>query len=149
MLKMEFNKSSRFNNDNENTVKQNLIHYAGKAGEFDYDPNIWEISSNNLMFKNKEVVSLPKNLELPKGCINTSCMFCGCKSLTDITSLQNWDTSNIKNMTGMFSNCENLIDITPLQNWDTSNVKKMFAKFKNCKKLTNISALENWNTSNV
>ena len=100
---MEFNKSKCFNNDNnENIVNKNLIHYAGEIGEFDYDPNIWEIIDNHLMFKNKNIISLPENLELPKGCINTSYMFIGCKSLTDITSLQNWDTSNITDTSYMF-----------------------------------------------
>ena len=56
---MEFNKSNRFNDNNENQVNQNLIHYAGEIGEFDYDPNIWEIDSyNHLRFKNKGVNSL-------------------------------------------------------------------------------------------
>ena len=32
---MEFNKSNRFNNNNENQVKQKLIHYKGEIGEFD------------------------------------------------------------------------------------------------------------------
>lgn len=35
---MEFNKLNRFNT-NEN---QNLKHYKGELGEFDYDSSIWE-----------------------------------------------------------------------------------------------------------
>ena len=52
---MEFNKSNRFNNNNETTLKQTLIYYKGEIGEFDYDPNIWEISDDSLKFKNKEL----------------------------------------------------------------------------------------------
>ena len=93
---MEFNKSN-------SPTNQSLIHYKGEIGEFDYDPNIWEISrSNSLIFKNKWVKSLPENLELPKGCINISFMFSSCKNLTDISSLKNWDTSNVKDVLGMF-----------------------------------------------
>ena len=62
---MEFNKSNRFNNENQKEEKSNLMHYAGKAGEFDYDCTIWEISCNHLRFRNRKVESLPKNLELP------------------------------------------------------------------------------------
>ena len=119
---MEFNKSNRFNNDNEKQINQNLSHYEGVLGEFDYDPNIWEIENNNVMFKNKGVKSLPGNLKIPEGCIDTSHMFRSCKNLTDISTLQNWDTSKVKNTSHMFENCENLTDITPLQNWNLSNV---------------------------
>ena len=34
-----------FNNSN-NPINQPLIHYAGELGEFDYNPNIWEIKNN-------------------------------------------------------------------------------------------------------
>ena len=145
---MEFNKSNRFN-DNINQVNQNLIHYKGEIGKFDYDPNIWEISDNRLRFKNKEVVSLPENLELPEGCIDTSFMFSGCKNLTDISPLQNWDTSNIRSMKFMFSGCQNLTDIHQLGNWDISNVIDTSEIFSYCTNLTDIYPLGNWDTSNV
>ena len=64
---MKFNKSN-------SPINQSLIHYAGILGEFDYDPSIWEIVNNHLIFKNKEVKSLPKNLELPKCCVDISYM---------------------------------------------------------------------------
>ena len=115
---MEFTKSNRFNDNNENTVNQNLIHYAGKAGEFDYDPNIWEISDDSLKLKNKEVESLPENLELPKGCIDISHMFANCNKLTDITPLQNWDISQVENTSYTFSFCEKLTYISTLNNPD-------------------------------
>ena len=144
---MEFNKSNCFNN--ENTINQNLIHYAGGIGEFDYDPNIWRIDDNHLAFKDIEVESLPENLQLPKGCIDTSCMFSHCKKLKDITPLQNWDTSNVTDISSMFYRCEKLTDITPLKNWDTSNVKKMSYMFSECYNLIDTYPLKNWNTSNV
>ena len=146
---MEFNKSNRFNNNNENQVNQNLRHYKGEIGEFDYDPNIWKIEDNHLRFKNKEVESLPENLELPEGCIDTSFMFQSCKNLTDISTLENWNTSNVKNMENMFCFCVNLKDISPLQNWDTSNAINMSDMFSHCHKILDISPLENWNTLSV
>ena len=113
---MEFNKSNRFNDDENKN--QNLLHYDGEIGEFDYDPNIWEIIDNHLMFKNKEVESLPKNLELPKGCTDISCMFNSCINLKDISPLQNWDTSNITNMSGMFEGCTKITDKTQLSKFN-------------------------------
>ena len=168
---MEFNKSSRFNIENkkeenqtnipedllsqldniinQKSKKPNLIHYKGKIGEFYYDPNIWEISCNHLRFKNRKVESLPKNLELPEGCIDISEMFSWCENLTDISPLENWNTSNVESMLSMFHYCENLTDISPLKNWNTSSVSNMSHMFHNCKSLTDISPLENWDTSNV
>ena len=38
---MKFTKSNGLNEESQ--VNQDLEHYAGKAGEFDYDSNIWKI----------------------------------------------------------------------------------------------------------
>ncbi len=51
-------------------------------------------------------------------------MFNGCKSLSDIKPLQNWNVSNGNNFSDMFSECKSLSDIKPLQNWNIS--KKYF-----------------------
>ena len=143
---MEFNKSNCFNNKNKN---QNLIHYKGVLGEFDYDPNIWIIYKDKLIFKDKDITSLPENLELPKGCISTSHMFRGCTNLTDITPLKNWNTSNVESTSYMFECCKNLTDIYPLQNWNTSNVTSMSEMFEYCINLKDISPLQDWEISNV
>ena len=124
---MEFNKSNRFNEESQ--VNQTLIHYKGILGEFDYDPSLWGIVDNYLVFKDRDITSLPENLELPKGCIDTSCMFSTCTNLTDISPLQNWNISNVKHIWGMFKHCEKLTDISPLYNWDTSQVKDMSLMF--------------------
>ena len=80
---MEFSKPN-------SPINQPLIHYVGILGEFDYDPRIWKIVDNHLRFKNKEAKSLPKNLELPKGCVDISYMFSYCVNLTDTSSLNKW-----------------------------------------------------------
>ena len=131
---------------NEN---QNLIHYKGELGEFDYDPNIWEIKDNHLRFKIKAVTSLPENLELPKGCINTSYMFMNCYNLTDISPLQDWDISDVIDISGMFSGCFRLTDLSPLENWDTSKIINISRMFSYCIRLKDLSPLQNWDTSKV
>ena len=145
---MEFSKSNRFNDD-ENQVNKNLVHYKGVLGEFDYDPRIWKIVDNHLMFKNKEVKSLPKNLELPKGCVDISYMFFNCKNLADISPLKNWDISNVKSALRMFSNCISLTNITTLQSWNTSKVENISHMFSYCINLKDISSLRNWDISKV
>ena len=76
-------------------------------------------------------------------------MFLGCKSLEDISSLSNWDTSQITEMGGLFDGCESLEDISCLSNWDTSKVKGMYGMFDGCESLEDISCLSNWDTSKV
>ncbi len=47
-------------------------------------------------------------------------MFYGCKSLSDIKPLGNWNVSNGKNFQTMFKECSSLLDIDPLNNWNIS-----------------------------
>ncbi|WP_407374600.1 BspA family leucine-rich repeat surface protein [Methanobrevibacter sp.] len=81
--------------------------------------------------------------------IDMNSMFYFCKSLKDISFLNNWDVSNVKNMEYMFSNCVSLADLCPLKDWDVSKVISMECMFENCKSLKDISPLSDWNVSNV
>ena len=74
-------------------------------------------------------------------------MFKGCKSLTDINSLQNWNTQQVTNMYGMFEGCTSLNDITSLQNWNTTKVTDMSWMFEGCTSLVDLSSLSNWDIS--
>ena len=58
-----------------------LLHYKGQIGEFDYDPEIWEIESTNsenkyLHFNSKKEV---EELKLPEGLKSCEYMFRKCK----------------------------------------------------------------------
>ena len=48
-------------------------------------------------------------------------MFRGCKLLSDIKPLQNWNVSNGNNFSYMFSKCDKLTNIKPLTNWNFLN----------------------------
>ena len=76
-------------------------------------------------------------------------MFALCLSLTNLHALKEWDVSNVKEMNRMFSNCMSLNDISPLANWVVSNVEDMIRMFYNCMSLNDISPLANWDVSNV
>ena len=76
-------------------------------------------------------------------------MFFGCFSLVDISSLRDWDVSNISNMKGLFKECNSLKDISALENWDVSNVSTMDSMFENCFSLGSISPLMYWKTQNL
>ena len=173
---MEFNKSNRFNDNNESQANQNLIHYAGEIGEFDYDPNIWEISDyfgrKYLHFRNVYV----ENLELPKGLTSCYRMFDFCKlpenftlgdkfntvNVTDMRSMfedceipegfslgEKFDTSHVTNMSAMFMHCELPAGFTLGDNFDTSSVKDMTAMFSKCSLPEGFTLGEKFNTSSV
>ena len=75
-------------------------------------------------------------------------MFCGCKSLEKISTLQNWNVSNGRNFSSMFRFCTSLQDISALERWNVSNGTDFSYMFYICTSLQNISALERWNVSN-
>lgn len=80
---------------------------------------------------------------------NSSYIFSGIPSLTDISGLANWDSSNAVSLVGAFSGDSSLSDIVPLSKWDTSSLLYAERMFKDDSALVNITALANWNTSNV
>lgn len=53
-----------------------------------------------------------------------SYMFYGCVNLKDISPLENWNTSNINNMSHVFSYCVNLTDTSSLNKWRYFKSKK-------------------------
>ena len=84
-----------------------------------------------------------------KDVTDMSRMFHDCKSLEDISSLSEWDVSNVKNMKGMFAACRSLVSVSALSEWDVSNVKNMKDMFCACYSLEDISSLSEWDVSNV
>ncbi len=73
-------------------------------------------------------------------------MFFMCGGLTSL-DLSGFDTSNVTNMSGMFTLCSGLTELN-LSNFDTSNVTFMSSMFMACDSLTTLS-LSNFSTSNV
>lgn len=73
-------------------------------------------------------------------------MFVGCKNLKNL-DLHNLDTSNVTYMFGMFTGCSSLTSLD-LSRFDTSNVVDMQALFSGCSSLTNLD-LRSFDTSNI
>ena len=59
--------------------------------------------------------------------------------------IDQWDTSNVRNMSHMFYNCTDLN--CDLSNWDVSNVTNAEEMFYGCKQFN--CDLSNWNLSNL
>lgn len=78
--------------------------------------------------------------------IDMSYMFQFCYSLESI-NLSNFSTVNVTDMNHMFNRCYNLVNLN-VSSFDTTNVTNMRAMFANCYSLTSLD-LTNFNTSNV
>lgn len=76
-----------------------------------------------------------------------SFMFNRWSSLTDISGLNNLDTSNVTNMASMFNGCRSLANVSVIENWNTGRVTDMNLMFNEAK-FVNLD-LSNWNVSNV
>ena len=78
-------------------------------------------------------------------CDDFSYIFSGLKRVKYIIGLEDWDVSNVKDMSGMFEECEKFN--CDLSNWDVSSVRYMNGMFQGCEKFN--SDLSKWNVSNV
>lgn len=65
-----------------------------------------------------------------------SYMFNYCSGLTSL-DLSNFNTSNVTNMSYMFSNCSNLT-LLDVSSWDISNSSSYLSMFRNCTSLTKL-----------
>ena len=75
-----------------------------------------------------------------------SYMFFYCISLTSL-NLSCFNTSNVMSMFYMFHGCSNLTSLN-ISNFNTSNVRYMGEMFRDCSRITTLN-LSNFNTSNV
>ncbi|MGI5990540.1 MAG: InlB B-repeat-containing protein [Lachnospiraceae bacterium] len=76
-------------------------------------------------------------------------IFTNCQSLTTITGLENWDTSNFTSISSAFMDCKSLTSVAGLSNWNVSNVRNMRSTFSCASALTDLSALSSWNTTSL
>jgi len=77
-------------------------------------------------------------------------MFFAFRNLTELEGLREWNLLSIKDgLYQMFKSCESLTQINALQDWDTSNLTELSCLFEYCKSLSNIDGLKNWDTKKV
>ena len=79
---------------------------------------------------------------------NAAYMFNNMKSLTDISSLEKFDTSNTISLNFLFLMDSNLTNITALKSWDTSKTTTM-RNFMWGTSISSLDVFQKWNTSNV
>ena len=75
-------------------------------------------------------------------------MFNQCHKLKEIKGINNFNTSNVINMSTMFQGC-NELEYLDLSNFNTSNVEDMEAMFINCHQLKEIKGINNFDLTKV
>ena len=76
-------------------------------------------------------------------------LFYNCSSLKSIQGLSNFNTSNLTNISNLFYNCTNLTSINDISKWNLDKVTNMSNLFFNCKSIISLPDLSLWNTKNV
>ena len=104
--------------------------------------------------KNKKFKEL-KNVEVEiklKGISNITKMnnlFDGCKHLSSVSDISNWNTKKVIDMSNLFCECISLKSLPDLSHWKTRNVTDMSKLFCQCKLLSELPDISYWNTENV
>ena len=105
----------------------------------------WKITGSNVSLAEAKKIKITAITKLSG--YATSGFFSNFTELTEITGLNQLDTSQATSMSNMFANCSNLTSLD-LSSLDTSNVTDMSLMFSGCNMLTNLD-LSGFNTTNV
>ena len=77
-----------------------------------------------------------------------SYMFCGCSKVKNFDFLKKWDVAKCENFEGLFTGCS-FFDINFLSSWKVNKATDLSGMFCGCKQLKNINACKNWNVEKV
>ena len=78
-----------------------------------------------------------------------SYLFSNCTFIKTLPDISNWDTSNITNISNLFYHCINLTSIPDISNWNLDKVINMSYMFYDCKSITSLPDISKWNTKNA
>ena len=127
---------------------ENLVHYEGVLGIFDYDPEEFEVKKIGYC-EYLHYHGNGKSVNLPDGCIKTRYMFSECKLPEGFSLGESFDTSKVTDMRNMFSCCKLPKGFSLGEHFDTSNVTCMESMFHRCKLSDGFSLGEHFDTRNV
>jgi surface protein len=122
-------------------------------GEFEYDTIITEVRTmvdeshddlSNMFYDCTNLVSVNTEDWDTSNVTNMSWMFQNCNKLTQL-DVSNWITTNVTDMSNMFCGCTSLTQLN-LSNFDTSNLSGMSSMFQDCTSLTTLD-LSNWDAA--
>lgn len=111
----------------------------------------WDVSKvtnfSNLFFSSKELSDIDLSKWNMENATDISYLFRYCTKINSLKGLENWNISNVKNMSFTFGNL-NLSELPDIVNWNTSNVTDMSGTLSGLSNVTSLD-LSKWNTSNV
>lgn len=82
-----------------------------------------------------------------KRVVSASYAFSNCFYLKKIIGIENWDTSNMKDIQRMFSHDKSLEELD-LSKWNVSNIEKINGLFVECSNLKTVGDLSDWKFTN-
>ena len=77
-----------------------------------------------------------------------SYMFCGCSKVKNFDFLKKWDVAKCENFEGLFTGCS-FFDINFLSSWNLIQATNLKGMFCGCRQLKNINGCKNWNVGKV
>ena len=128
-------------------TQDGLMHYEGELGVFDYNPEEFEI--NRYFTSYLHYCGTGNSVNLPKGCKNTRYMFYECELPAGFHLGEDFDTSEVTDMSFMFYGCKFPEGFTLGRYFNTINVRFMSRMFSACRFHENFSLGEKFDTSNV
>lgn len=128
-------------------TQNGLIHYEGELGVFDYNPEEFEI--NRYFTSYLHYCGTGNSVNLPKGCTNTRYMFYECELPVGFHLGEDFDTSEVTDMSFMFYGCKFPDGFTLGRHFNTINVKFMTSMFDTCKFPEGFTLGNNFNTIKV
>jgi surface protein len=111
----------------------------------------WDVRAVKTMHNFLQLVSTLTTLDISgfhlDACTDTSGMFTNCSKLTAL-NVSNFGMGNVVNMKDMFNTCSALSNLTGLDQWNTTKVQNMENVFMDCRALTTLD-LSAWDYSAV
>jgi len=80
---------------------------------------------------------------------NIEFMFCGCTSLELLSDISKWNMTNVTSMQSLFSGCNSIEKIPDISKWNLPNITKIDGMFSGCIKLSSIPDISKWDISKV
>lgn len=128
-------------------TQDGLMHYEGELGVFDYNPEEFEI--NRYFTSYLHYCGTGNSVNLPKGCKNTRYMFYECELPAGFHLGEDFDTSEVTDMSFMFYGCKFPEGFTLGRYFNTINVKFMTSMFDTCEFPEGFTLGNNFNTIKV
>ena len=142
-----------------------FFNVSGNNDSFEFSANTYyepykPYKQDNISFTRKNFKYHPQTKDELKALVDDESIYLGdidTSAITDMSSLfyesnrkdfsgiENWDVSNVTDMSGMFLFCKKFNQ--PLNSWDVSNVTNMNGMFSGCENFN--QPLNSWNVSNV